>query len=413
MRKISLNTPLLKSIVRHNSYKIVDNAPKISDNEGWLESLKWKNAMDLDETPQLSESANEYVSGTGQFPITVVSTPPESHYIDIKAPIINFTSMKYLQEFNKHKHAQGNFIDVRIVKCRSGKGGDGSISFFRDAGRSIGPPDGGDGGDGGSIFLQAVESLDSLAKIKTTYVAGDGEDGAAAQLDGPTGNDILIKVPKGTIVHWCMDPRNVRSYIQKELQKEPTSTLRSVLENNMLSLKCISKYRYDTEPTHIQLFRDSYESGAGWLFKGKSEEYHLDKDWFVDLNKKVTMYDDSLRSMELKSDTIPLYGIDLDHVSNTPICLLKGGKGGLGNMHFLTNIIRNPRFSKMGRNGLEQYFMFELKSIADLGLIGFPNAGKSTILGKISNAKPRVGHWEFTTLSPSIGTVSLGIDSGS
>lgn len=119
-------------------------------------------------------------------------------------------------------------------------------------------------------------------------------------------------------------------------------------------------------------------------------------------------YDHSLEQSELFNDQFPLAGLDLNQPMTKPVCLLKGGQGGLGNMHFLTNLIRNPRFSKPGRNGLEQHFLFELKSIADLGLIGLPNAGKSTILNKISNAKPKIGHWQFTTLSPTIGTVSLG-----
>ncbi|GMF08287.1 unnamed protein product [Ambrosiozyma monospora] len=79
-------------------------------------------------------------------------------------------------------------------------------------------------------------------------------------------------------------------------------------------------------------------------------------------------------------------------------------------MHFLTSTIRNPRFAKAGREGLEENFIFELKLLADIGLVGLPNAGKSTLLRAISNARPRVGHWEFTTLQPTIGTIPLRID---
>ncbi|CCD23997.1 putative GTPase MTG2 NDAI_0C03370 [Naumovozyma dairenensis CBS 421] len=405
-----------KVSIRLNSTfsKIVENAPKISDNENWLNSL------------EIPNPASSLISGnkswkTGdKFPFEIISNNDARNFkgqrfIDLKASLRYFTSINYLQEFNKHKHkrSQGNFIDVRIVKCKSGIGGNGCISFFRDANRRIGPPDGGDGGDGGSIYIQAVDSMDSLAKLKTTYIAGDGENGATDQLDGAVGKDILIKVPRGTVVHWCMDPKKVREYVQGKLQDSDATkdkSLRSILENNMLELKCVATDRYRQDVPHIQMFRNSYEVGEGWIYKGQTEEFHTSKDWFKDLKEKVKLYDYDLENAEHYQDTIPLFGIDLDEVSNEPICLLKGGKGGLGNMHFLTSLIRNPRFCKVGRNGLEQHFMFELKSIADFGLIGLPNAGKSTLLGAISNARPRIGHWEFTTLCPTIGTVSLGID---
>lgn len=318
-------------------------------------------------------------------------------------------TISHLQS-NHQRHAQAKkFVDVRVLKCRSGSGGNGAVSFFRDAGRSIGPPDGGDGGDGGGVYVQAVEGLNSLAKLKTSYIAGDGESGASRQLDGARGKDILISVPAGTIVKWCMNPAVVRGIVEKGLREEK-GALRGLLEKLKVNLQCAGRFEMDQKPTHIQLFRDSYEPGLGWHFKGKDEQYHREKDWFQDLNEKVKSYDIETTEGELSADRFPLYGIDLDKPSPRPICLVKGGKGGLGNMHFLTNIIRNPRFAKVGRSGLEQFFMFELKSLADLGLVGLPNAGKSTILNRISNARPRIGHWEFTTTHPSVGTVNMGIE---
>lgn len=405
----------VRRLIRLNSTNAPDNAPRAADNEQWLHNLSKmrRTSGAIRNSKEPAQRANELnnkvkTSGNNRFPIEIVSSPPETEYIDVKSPITNFTSIKYLQSFNSHKHRQGNFVDVRIIKCQSGDGGDGVVSFFRDAGRSIGPPDGGDGGDGGSVYVQAVEGLNSLSKLRTTYIAEEGSSGAADQLDGARGKDILITVPIGTVVRWCMDPKAVREFVEKNIKINQNSSLRSILNDNTIRLQCTGKYEMDSKPRDIQLFRNAYPPGEGWLFKGKDEEYHQDKEWFLELNKNVQSYDVNLYETELQSDKFPLFGFDLDKATEKPICLLKGGKGGLGNMHFLTNAIRNPRFAKSGRKGLEQYLMFELKSLADLGLVGLPNAGKSTILNKISNAKPRIGHWEFTTLNPTIGTINLG-----
>ncbi|CAI4039543.1 hypothetical protein SMKI_08G2110 [Saccharomyces mikatae IFO 1815] len=367
--------------LRVYSTKVPDNAPRAADNEVWLETLR-----------PIIPSSQEKQSPDGN----------SSRKNFIKVPLSEVTSINYLQRYNKHKHNQGNFVDVRIVKCRSGAGGSGAVSFFRDAGRSIGPPDGGDGGAGGSVYVQAVVGLGSLAKMKTTYIAEDGESGAARQLDGMRGKDVLIQVPVGTVVKWCLPPQNVRELVEREMCKDKNTTLRSVLSSTPISLSVSS----NAHQKKIQLYRRKV--AECWLFKDKSQEYHENKDWFKNLHKKMEAYDHSLQQSELFNDHFPLTGLDLEQPTAKPICLLKGGQGGLGNMHFLTNLIRNPRFSKPGRNGLEQYFLFELKSIADLGLIGLPNAGKSTILNRISNARPKIGHWQFTTLNPTIGTVSLG-----
>ena len=301
------------------------------------------------------------------------------------------------------------FVDEVQIRVDAGDGGNGCVSFRRELYIPNGGPDGGDGGDGGSIYIQAVEGLNSLSKLRTTYIAKEGLAGGPSQLDGPRGKDVLITVPVGTVVRWCMDPLEVRNYVKEQMKVDKDASLRSILDNNKISLQCTGKYKMDRFPENIQLFRDSYKMGEGWVFKDKTEEYHNKQEWFNSLNKRIKVYDLSIYESELENDRFPLYGIDLRTATEKPICLLKGGKGGLGNMHFLTQLIRNPRFAKEGRKGLEQYLLFELKTIADLGLVGFPNAGKSTILNRISNAKPRIGHWEFTTLTPTIGTISLGI----
>ncbi|SCU81571.1 LAME_0B07712g1_1 [Lachancea meyersii CBS 8951] len=404
-----------QSVRRPQSFRLLSkapaNAPKASDNESWLRKLgspqnKAVGSVNRDKSGNKSKLETA-VDVEPRFQIA--STPPETPYINVKASLSQFTTVSYLQP-KTQRHAQAKeFVDLRVLKLRSGSGGNGAVSFFRDAGRAIGPPDGGDGGDGGGIYVQAVEGLNSLAKLKTSYRATDGESGAAKQLDGARGKDVLIMVPVGTVIKWCMDPIPVRHAVQA-YRKANAVPARTALDKQTVSLHCTGRFEMDQKPTHIQLFRESYGPGEGWNFKGKDKVYHSDKSWFQELNEKVKVYDLEAAESELKTDRFPLRGLDFDKPSEKPVCLLKGGKGGLGNMHFLTNVIRNPRFAKMGRSGLEQHFMFELKSLADLGLVGLPNAGKSTILNRISNARPRIGHWEFTTTHPSVGTVKLGID---
>lgn len=389
------------------------NSPRALENERWLEGLS-ASEVEYNKNLEQDQSINQLngdkiLEGPSGFKYQIASTPPDSDYIEVKSILGNFTSVRYLQANKNKRVQQSNFADFKIIKCKSGNGGNGMVSFFRDAGRSIGPPDGGDGGDGGNVYIEAVSGLNTLSKIKTTYIAHDGSNGASSQLDGAKGKDILITVPVGTLIKWCMDPNLVRGFVKERMQTDKGG-LRYILNNNTVTVPCVGRFQLDKKPRCIQLFRNSYEPGEGWTFKQKDKNYHLSKDWFQELNKKIANYDNSLTEEELARDTFPLFGVDLDKPTTTPVCLLSGGKGGLGNMHFLTKLIRNPRFAKIGRDGLVQHFILELKSLADLGLVGFPNAGKSTILNCISNANPRIGHWEFTTLNPMIGTVSLGID---
>lgn len=217
---------LERFLPRVYSTKVPDNAPRAADNEQWLETLR---------------------------PITHPEQKKSDHDVSytrhINVPLGEVTSVNYLQRYNKHKHSQGNFVDVRIVKCKSGAGGSGAVSFFRDAGRSIGPPDGGDGGAGGSVYIQAVAGLGSLAKMKTTYTAEDGEAGAARQLDGMRGRDVLIQVPVGTVVKWCLPPQKVRELVEREMRKDNNATLRSILGSTAVNLSVSSdshrkKYNY-------------------------------------------------------------------------------------------------------------------------------------------------------------------------
>lgn len=412
--------------VSHLKYSTIppvpDNAPTVQENNTWLESLeKQKPKIEVKEEAEVTykivdkseledEIKNEnfvkFKSKKTKRIHTVVESPTienEKTYYTVSIPASDyFVSSSPFSSLNAKKRPKAEsiqaFSDLRVVKLKAGAGGNGDVSFFRDTGISSGPPDGGDGGDGGDIYVMAVEGISSLHNLRSRYIAPDGSNGRNGQLDGKKGDSIYINVPVGTHIKWCPDPKDIR-----ELQKNE-------YDDKVFHVKAKSDEFGSILPKFIQFFRKSYEAGKGWIFKEKNEAYHLERDYFNELNERVTNYDLQKREDELTNDTFPIDGLDLDKPTEEPILLLKGGNGGMGNMHFQTTTIRNPRFAKQGRAGIEENFIFELKLLADLGLVGLPNAGKSTLLRAISNARPRVGHWKFTTLQPTIGTIQLRID---
>lgn len=201
------------------------------------------------------------------------------------------------------------FADRARIFVRSGKGGDGHVSFRREKYVPAGGPDGGDGGRGGDVIFEVDEGLNTLIDFRNVrkYKAEDGEPGGKKNCRGKDGQDIIIKVPQGTVIK---------------------------------------------------------EAESGKVIVDMSGE-----------NRKVV--------------------------------LLQGGKGGNGNQHYATSTMQAPKYAQPGQPAKELELLLELKMIADVGLVGFPNVGKSTFLSRVTNARPKIANYHFTTLNPNLGVVDL------
>ena len=200
-------------------------------------------------------------------------------------------------------------IDFAKINLKAGDGGNGAVAWRREKYEPTGGPAGGDGGDGGSIIIKATRNLSTLDdfKYKTKYKAENGQPGGKSKKFGKKGEDLLLKVPVGTI-------------------------LREAESNTII------------------------------------KDFKTDNEEFI---------------------------------------IARGGKGGRGNVHFKNSIRQAPRFAENGKKGQEIDLIMELKVLADVGLVGLPNVGKSTLISVITSAKPKIANYHFTTLDPNLGVVNI------